>query len=365
MNRLSNESSAPVVRDNGESAGVRTRTWLRVGEFGWVWVGLLGVFAVSVAVAPGTLRPDTLASLLPFAGVLAVASIGQTLVIQQRGLDLSIPGTMSICALAMAKVQGEHSLLIAALTALALAVVIGAANGLIVTKLSVTPIITTLAVGALLLGGAYTYASGSAVATSATLSDFTRAKPAGVPAIVIIAGVLVVLLALVANNSVAGRRFVLVGARPPAARAAGIQIWRYQVGAYVVSAISAGLAGILLAGYTGTATADLGEPYLLLTIAAVVIGGTALSGGRGSLVATAGAALFLIQLDQLTRSLGAPSSVQYFVQAGALVLATTLRFLAPGSGLRRRFDRRPRNSASPADPGSTERPELNTERTSV
>ncbi|MTD59388.1 ABC transporter permease [Amycolatopsis sp. RM579] len=307
---------------------------MRVGEFGWIWFGLIAVFAVSVVVAPGTLRPDTLASLLPFAGVLTVASVGQTAVIQQRGLDLSIPGTMAMCALAMAKMEIDHSLLIAAGAAVVLAACIGALNGLIVTKFSVTPIITTLAVNALLVGGAFTYVNGSAVSISATMTEFTRAKPAGVPAIVIIAIALVVLLALALSKSVAGRRFILVGASPSAARAAGIQVTRYQVGAYVVSSICAGFAGVLLAGYTGTATSDLGNPFLLLTIAAVVIGGTPLSGGRGSLIATAAAALFLTQLDQLSSSLGAPSSVQYFVQAGALVLATTLRYLAFGSMFR-------------------------------
>ncbi|MFC5676906.1 ABC transporter permease [Aeromicrobium endophyticum] len=325
-----------VEETPGVRADERKPSRIRVGEFGWIWLGLVGVFVVSAVAAPGTLRPDTLASLLPFAGVLTLASIGQTLVIQQRGLDLSVPGTMAICALTMAKLDDEHTVLVSAIAALGVAVLIGAFNGVIITKLSVTPIITTLAVNSLLVGGAFTYAGGSAVSVSSTMTDFTRAKLLGVPSIVIITVALVLLLASVLLNSVAGRRFVLVGSSPWSARAAGIQVTQYQVGAYVFSAVFAGFAGVLLAGYTGVATADLGKPYLLLTVAAVVIGGTPLSGGRGSLIATAAAALFLSQLDQLTRALGGPSSVQYFVQASALVLASTLRYLAFGSVFRSR-----------------------------
>ena len=84
---------------------------------------------------------------------------------------------------------------------------------------------------------------------------------------------------------------------------------------------------MLLAGFIGSATSTLGAPYLLTAIAAVVVGGTPLTGGRGSLVATAAAALFLSQLGQLTLALGAPTSIQLFVQAAVLVLATGLHHI--------------------------------------
>ncbi len=310
---------------------------LRVGEFGWIWFGLAAVFVLSAAIAPGTLHIDILTAMLPFASVLAIAAVGETLVIQQRGLDLSLPGTMSICALAMARTESGHGSIVAAsAVTLALAVCIGALNGLVITRLSITPLVATLAVNSLVIGGVYSYSHGLPIATAASLTDFARAKPAGVPALLIVAVVLVALLALVSQRSIAGRRFTVAGASAPAARAAGIRVTRYQMAAYIGSAVCAGLAGVLLAGTTGSATPTLGDPYLLTAIAAVVVGGTPFTGGRGSVVATAAAALFLSQLGQVTLALGAPTSTQLFIQCGALVLATALRYLRLGSIFGRR-----------------------------
>jgi len=330
-------ASARTAIDGSPERGVRSR--LHVGEFGWIWFGLLGVFVLSAVVAPGTLHRNAFTAILPFAAVLAIAAVGETLVIQQRGLDLSLPGTISICALAMAKTQSvHHSVIVAVAVTFVIAVAIGTVNGLVITRLSITPLVATLAVNSLVVGGAYSYSHGSPIPTSAGLTAFTRAKLAGVPAVVIVAVVLVVLVALLSNKTVYGRRFVIVGASAAAARAAGVHVMRYQLSAYVGSSICAGLAGVLLAGYTGSATSDLGTPYLLTAIAAVVVGGTPFTGGRGSLIATAAAALFLSQLGQVTLALGAPSSIQMFVQAGALIVAASLRYLHLGSILTAIFD---------------------------
>jgi ribose transport system permease protein len=100
---------------------------------------------------------------------------------------------------------------------------------------------------------------------------------------------------------------------------------RHVLAAYVVSSATAGLAGVLLAGYAGTATVNIGDPYLLPAVAAVIVGGAPLRGGGGSVVASALAALFLTQLVQITLALGAPTSSQLLVQSLAIVLAVLLR----------------------------------------
>ncbi|MEO3826256.1 ABC transporter permease [Actinomadura sp. B10D3] len=312
----------------------RRRPRIGIGEFGTIWVGLLALVPISALLAPGTLRPSNVAAMLPFAGVLAIAAAGQTLVMRQRGLDLSQPGAMTICAFAVAKTQSAQGLPAALAVALLIAVAIGLVNGLLVTRLSVTPLIATLAVNSLVMGGVWSYSNGLPVATSAGLTGFARAERAGVPALALIAAGLVAVLTVLANRTAAGRRFTVVGASPATARAAGIRAARHQVGGYVASAVCAGAAGVLLAGFTGSATTTLGAPYLVTAIAAVVVGGTPFTGGRGSLVATAAAALFLSQLGQITLALGAPTSTQLFVQAAALVMATALRRLPPLPGRR-------------------------------
>lgn len=294
--------------------------------YGGIWVALVVLFAASAAVAPGTLRPAPLSGMLPLAGILVVASIGQTLVVRQRGFDLSLPATMTLCGLVVAATARDGlPFPVSAVLALVIALVVGTANGLIVVHLSITPLIATLATNAVLLGVVWTLSDGLPVAAPEGLATFVRSDLVGVPTVFAAAVLVVVVAGLVERRSVVGRSFVVAGSSPATARAAGIPVPAHVVGAYVVSALCAGLAGVLLTGFAGTVTPTLGDSYLLPVVAAVVVGGTPLTGGRGSLVATAAAALFLTQLGQVTLALGAPTSSQLLVQSLSIVLAVVLR----------------------------------------
>jgi ribose transport system permease protein len=118
-----------------------------------------------------------------------------------------------------------------------------------------------------------------------------------------------------------GRRVVAVGSNERTARAAGVRTARVKVSGYVAAALCYSAAGVLLAGYVSTPNTNAGNSYLLPAIAAVVVGGTALTGGRGNILGTAVGALFLSQLTQLVLSMGAPSSTQYLVQAAVIAIA--------------------------------------------
>ncbi|WP_281456487.1 ABC transporter permease [Saccharopolyspora ipomoeae] len=270
--------------------------------------------------------------MVPFAAVLAIAAAGQTLVIQQRGLDLSVPGNISLAAVTLGVFHARNgtSLAVTLGVVAAVAVVVGLANGLLVAKLAITPLISTLAVNALLLGALQAYSGGSPATAPPALSEFVSTKFLGQQVVVWVALLVVVVLAVLARKTVAGRRFVAVGANPSAARAAGVAVNRYVVGAYVVGSLCMALAGVLLAGYLKTTATTVGDPYLLPVIAAVIIGGTPLTGGRGSVVASAVAALFLSQLGQLVLTLGAPSSIQILIQAVAIAVAAVLRGIGDG-----------------------------------
>jgi ribose transport system permease protein len=118
-----------------------------------------------------------------------------------------------------------------------------------------------------------------------------------------------------------------VGVNPRAAEAAGVRALKYQIGAYVASAVCFSAAGMLLAGFIGSASQSSGNDYLMPAIAAVVVGGTPFTGGKGSVIASAVAALFMAQLGQMVLALGAGTAVQLLVQACAILLATTVRYL--------------------------------------
>ncbi|SEF80418.1 ABC transporter permease [Marinobacterium lutimaris] len=322
--KLDGSASASVDHQASKSVGFR----LQVNEFAWVWIGTAVLFAISAIVAPGTVTKGALLAMLPFAGILAIVATGMTVVIQQRGLDMSVPGMVSLAGIVVAEVGfATGSFLIAIVATLAMAVVVGIINGLLTARVNITPLIATLAVNALLIGGVRAITGNSPVAVPESIQAFAKQNLLGMPSSLWLAVLFVVIVALITKRSIIGRRFVAVGVNPRTATAAGIMTLRYQVGAYVLSAICFALGGILLAGYIGNASHTAGNDYLLPAIAAVVIGGTPFTGGKGSVVASGVAALFMAQLAQLVLALGAGPAMQLLVQSLAILLAVTIRVL--------------------------------------
>jgi ribose transport system permease protein len=309
----------------------------RGGSFTAIWVVAAVLFAVSPLIASGSLSESSLNAMLPFAGVLAIAAIGQTLVIQQGGLDLSVPGTFSLGVVLVVMVPGGDAsqLWLGLLAVVGAGLAAGLLNGLAVTWLGITPLVATLGMNGVLLGVQQQVTHGSINYTAtANWADFVGRKVAGIPIIALIAALVTVVVAVVMRRSVWGREFELVGAGPRAARAAGLPVARYQVASYAAAGVCYGLAGALLAGFLGRPQLDAGNEYLLPTIAVVVLGGTALGGGRGSVVATFGGVLFLAQLDQLLAVLGVTQAVQYVIQGAIVALGMGVRSV-PWRALRR------------------------------
>jgi ribose transport system permease protein len=198
---------------------------------------------------------------------------------------------------------------------------VGLLNGIVTTRIHVTPLITTLAVNALLMGAMFSYTGGVGTAAPPVLQAFATVAPLGVSVLAWVALVVVLVVAGVSSRTVLGRRFVAVGANPAAARALGLPADRYVVGAYVAAGMLLAFAAVLLVGYAQNPSPTLGNPYLFETVMAVVIGGTSVAGGRGSVLASAVAALFLAQLGQVVLSFGAGPATQLLVQAGAMAVA--------------------------------------------
>jgi ribose transport system permease protein len=307
------------------SASTRAATPL-FGEFSWVWLGLGLLMLISAIVAPGTIAQGSLLSMLPFAGILAIVAVGQTLVIQQRGLDMSAIGMVSLAGVLMAYFGSRQGSIAGAvgLTFMAGAAV-GALNGVLVSRISITPLVATLAVNALLVGGVRSLTGNVPITVPKVMEEIAHARYLGVPANVLFAVVFVFVAWLLTQRTTLGRRFIAVGVSPRAALAAGVPVVRYQIGAYVASGVCFSAAGMLLAGLIGNASPIAGNDYLLPAIAAVVVGGTKFTGGKGSVVASAAAALFMAQLGQMVLALGAGPAVQLMVQACAILLAIAVR----------------------------------------
>lgn len=289
------------------------------------------LFTLSPVIAPGSLAAAPLLSMLPFASVLAIVAAGQTLVVQQRGLDLSVPGMIALAAVLSTGLPQNHGWPVwaAVLAGITVPGLVGLANGILVTVFRVMPLVVTLGMNAVLLGTVFFIADGTPSGASSELNGFALDRTLGVPNTVLIAIVIVCVAAFVTQRSIIGKRLTAVGVSERAAAAIGVRVNTYQMFAYAFAGLCYGAGGVLLAGYTKTPALFLGDSYLLPSVAAVVLGGTALTGGIASVMATGIAALFLTQLGQLLRSLGWQDALQLIAQAVVLIVVVVLREFIP------------------------------------
>ncbi len=296
-----------------------------------IWLATFALFLVSPLIAPGSLGSAPILSMLPFAAVLAVVAAGQTLVVQQRGLDLSVPGMLALGAVLCTALPQERgwALAPAVLVAVLAPGLVGALNGVLVTYLRVMPLVATLGMNVILLGIVFSIANGTPSGATLALNQFALDRTLGVPNTVLVAVVIMAVAGVVTQRSIVGRRLTAAGVSERATLALGVRVHLYQTLAYTFAGMSYGAGGVMLAGYTKTPPLFLGDSYLLPSVAAVVLGGTALSGGIASVVASGIAALFLTQLGQLLRALGWPDSRQLIAQSAVLLFVVLGRVLVP------------------------------------
>jgi len=303
-----------------------------------VGISTVALFILSAVLAPSSVSSGAVLGMLPFAAVLAIVGLGQMLVVQQGGIDLSVPGAVSLAIVVTShQPNGDDSKLFpAVLTALLFAIIAGALNGFLVGRLGLNAIIATLGTNALLFGAVLAISKGIPRTVTSLLSSIAGHLTFGVPNAVLFALGLLAIVALLLRKSMAGRRFEAIGASPAAARATGLRVQTHSLMAYVWAQLLYAVAGMLLAGITLQPTAFQGNVYLLPSVAVVVLGGTSLLGGRGFPVATVVAALFLSQLDQFVLALGVPFAVRTLVQAAALATGVAI-YTVDWRAIRRRL----------------------------
>lgn len=241
--------------------------------------------------------PENLLTILVAAAPFALIALGQTLVILTGGIDLSPGSIIAVSAMTAASVAkaSDGNLALTVVSALLVGLVAGAVNGLVVSRLNVPPFIATL--GMLTAGSGIAYAIGNGAPINGLPASFglianTRIFGVQIPVIIMIVGIIV--LAIVMRRTAYGMRIYAVGGNPMASRIAGINVRRVLFSVYAISGLLAGLSGVMLASRVISGPPNLGQGYELDAIAAVVIGGASLFGGRGSIWGTA-LGLILIQ----------------------------------------------------------------------
>lgn len=279
----------------------------------------LALIVVCFVFAPSSISAGALAGSLPFAAILAIVGLGQMLVVQQGGFDLSVAGGVSLAVVIATHVPGGDNamLLPAVLMAFGFAIVAGILNGVLVALLGLNAIIATIGTNALLYGAVFAVSGGVPKTTTTLLAEIAGGETLGIANTIYFAFATLIVVAFVMKKTVGGRRFEAIGANPLMARSVGISV-RLQMLAYIFAQLLYCLAGVLLAGVTREPTAFQGDSLLLPSVAVVVLAGTSLLGGRGYPVSTVVAAFFLNQLSQFALAIGVPYSAQTIIQALAL-----------------------------------------------
>ncbi|MBA3516406.1 MAG: ABC transporter permease [Rhizobiales bacterium] len=299
-------------------AAILEKPWL------WAFIAAFGVWAATIAFTGGHGGGGVLTAAFTFANFFVIVGIGQMFVITlgPGNVDLSIPATITLAGSVATKVMdGQDSLVLLGLAvALGCGVAVGCFNYALIRVLRIPPIIATLSASFLVQSTAIAYGRGLRIKPPPSLADFTTARIGGVPVLAICVIVLTALMAIVLQRTIFGRSVIAIGQNQRAAALTGINVGRIRFATYVLCAILASLCGYLLSGFSGGASLNMGEEYLLASIAVVVIGGTSVAGGFSNLPGLWGAALFLFLVVTMLNTYGLGAGIRYLA-TGLIIIA--------------------------------------------
>ena len=272
---------------------------------------------------------DNLMTILRLAAVIGVVSVGMTFVIGGGGIDLSVGAIVALASvwattLATQTMAADTHWIIMVFTALAVGAACGLVNGSLIAYGRVAPFIATLAMLAAARGLAEIIAARrTQIVTSREFIDFFGGSVLGVPVLVIIFALVAIAGWILLNRTTFGRRTLAVGGNPEAARLAGIKVQRQTMYLYILLGLACGLAAVMIMARTTTGTSTHGQLYELDAIAAVVIGGTLLSGGRATIVGTVFGVLIFTTLTNVFTLNNLDTSTQA-VAKGIIIVAAVL-----------------------------------------
>ncbi|WP_417721869.1 ABC transporter permease [Salipiger sp.] len=297
--------------------------WRLTQGAGMIVLIYLGLYALYGWLQPRALEPYGIAALMNNTAPLALAAAGQTLVVLSRGFDLSLAGVISICnvVLAVHPLEGPGGAAASVLICLAIGAAVGAVNGILVAHLKLQSIAATLATMIICQGIALVIlnAPGGYVAEwiSYEMTDrLWKVIPVSGLVIAVVTGVW-----LMMRRTDFGVAIYAVGADEHAAALSGIDVRSVRFRTFVAAGMLYGLAGFMLSAQTATGNPTSGTPLLLLSFAAVALGGTSLSGGRGGLFASIMGAATLTLLQKVLFSSGVSSFYTGMFQGVVLILA--------------------------------------------
>ncbi len=303
----------------------------------WVWsvVAAFLVWFVTILFTGGASTLGLSQAALTFAAFSIVVGLGQMLIITlgPGNIDLCVPATMTLSGTVALKFMNvENSLIVAGLfVAIGVGVAVGIGNYLLIKLLRIPPIIATLSMSFIVQSTAIWTNRGLRIKPPEALARFTTETTLGVPNVAIVALVLSGVAYILLYRSVYGRWIAAIGQSINAARMAGIPVDGVRFATYMLCSVLAAICGYLLASFAGGAALNMGQEYLLTSIAVVVIGGTAVAGGDSNVPGIWGASLFMFLVVSMLNTYGFGAGIR-LVMTGLIIIAVIV--IAGGRKLR-------------------------------
>ncbi len=289
-----------------------------------VLILLLFVFIIGIElIRPGTVSPTWISNALLFAAPLGVFAAGQTLVMLTGGIDLSVVSVATGSAYLLAT-NSSHGTVASVLIGMSLGLVVGLLNGIGIAVLQVQPLVMTLGTGLMTLGVTTVY-SQKMLASNPQIPEFLTAIGTGkvfdlVPIDLFVWIPLAVVMILGLRYTGFGRQLYAIGDNREACKLSGIRVWRVLLVDYLICSLLAAAAGLILVGNSNAADLGLADQYLLPSVAAVIIGGTSIFGGRGGYSGSIVGAIILTVLTSLLTLLDVPEPVKQILYGGIILV---------------------------------------------
>ena len=291
----------------------------------WIWAyfGAVAVWLGTAAFTLGQGSGAVLTAAFSFATFFVIVAIGQMFVITlgPGNVDLSIPATMTFAATVAMKIMNtsDSMVLIGFAVALACGLAVGTFNYGLIRLLRIPPIIATLSASFVIQSLAIAYNRGLRIKPPEMLADFTTTRILGMPVLALCTMAFAAVMTVVLSRTIFGRSVVAIGQNERAAWLAGINVEWTKYATYTMSAVLASVCGYFLAGFSGGAALNMGEEYLLASIAVVVIGGTSVAGGFANVPGLWGAALFLFLMVTMLNTFGASAGIR-LIMTGLIII---------------------------------------------
>jgi ribose transport system permease protein len=299
-------------------------------------LGLVGVLVVLAVIGVAT-RPDlygdatwvsnNVFTILQQASAIGVVTVGMTFVIIGGGIDLSVGAIVAIAGVWSTTLATQSYGAVGMIfTAIVVGVVVGLINGVLISYGRLVPFIATLAMMVAARGlAAQISGKQTQVSANSTINSIASTKILGIPMLVIILALVVAAGWVLLNRTTFGRRTVAIGGNPEAARLAGINVKFHTLLLYALSGLCCGIGAIMLTSQATSAQAAMANLYELDAIAAAIIGGTLLSGGRGTIVGALFGVLVFSTITNLFAINNLPTEVQNMVKGGIIVAAVLVQ----------------------------------------